>query len=241
MDCICDCMDANLLLNPMLIGTIIKGGSVMKKIALMLLLLCFAFSICACSDFLDGNTQNAGDYGSDGAGDRPLLTIESLDEYKKVLKTNELPSDFVTHEQIKSMGAFSSMVFLSNADGNDYGKDYSGYMYNLVDESGYEYVLYVHHNASIDASVLPERITEANLQDLRRLDEKCSGTYYQDGLAYRYLSGKLTSIEWEHQGIHFTLSGLSDYPATNSTFIGQLLCGKKGSAELGSIFNTEEK
>lgn len=65
-------------------------------------------------------------------GERPLLTIDTFDEYTKMLNSIHLPDDFVSYEKISQFGDFGGLVFLSETQKGDF----SWYMYNLFDPLG---------------------------------------------------------------------------------------------------------
>ncbi len=160
-------------------------------------------------------------------GEAPLLTIESLTEYQKLLSSEKLPTDFVDYSQIESIGDFKHIVFLSDA----YDGDYSWYMYDLIDSTGYELSLYVkkgdENETTEPNSTSNKSVTNINQDNMRTLTDESSGVYVHDEITYHYMYGKLTYIEWEFDAISFELAGVSSpidkYPSTNNTFIGKLL------------------
>lgn len=158
---------------------------------------------------------------SDG-GERPLLTVESLEDYLKVIDTPKIPENFVQYEKIDKLGAFAGLVFLSDA----YGDDYSSYMYNLIDSTGYRFTLYVDHDTA-EKNYGPTNLIESiNSNDMRTLEDKNSGIFVTNGITYRYVSGKLLSIHWIDGEVSFELSGSSmlyDYPIEKSTLLCKML------------------
>ena len=207
----------------------------MKKMLTFIILMCFLYvAICACNAHtLDNDDQSyptetytdniPTETATNDGGERPLLTLDSENEYIEFLSSGEMPADFVSYDKIEAIGAFYGLVFLSDA----YRNDYSSYMYSLIDSNGVEITLYVDHcdeTLSTSGSILG-----VNEIDMRLLSDESSGAYVSDNIEYRYVSGKLLSISWERQNIVYTLccvSGdfrLSDYPLTDSTFIGKML------------------
>ena len=70
----------------------------MKKILAIILTMLLVFFLFSCSSKNVEYDSNNGNYIGGGVGDRPLLTIESLSEYKKFIKEATLPEDFVYYD-----------------------------------------------------------------------------------------------------------------------------------------------
>lgn len=224
----------------------------MKKMIVIIMLLCLCIGICACgsaSDISEETQQNSeqnnqeitGDVVMPSGGERPLLTFESIELYQKFLNQSRLPENFVRYEKISQLGSFVNLVFLSDASAGDF----SSYMYSLVDDSDYEITLYVNSNMTADnESTNNIDISSINSNDMRQLSGASSGKYAQGELVYKYVSGKLLSIAWNSEGISYKLCGssmLSDYPSTSSTVVGQLLNSNNASAALQSVFNAVDE
>ena len=155
--------------------------------------------------------------------DRALLTIGDYDEYESFVAKMEEGSAFVAYKGIQSLGEFKSFVCLSNG----YSGDYSKYMYNLTDASGYEFVLYVTHNA-VAKSYGPEAdrpLSATGEQDLRKRSDAAGGVLELNNVQYRYSKyGKIMSISWIESGVEFTISAqLDEYPNVTDTVLGKLL------------------
>lgn len=155
--------------------------------------------------------------------DRALLTIEDYGEYENFVAKIEKGSEFVAYERIQSLGEFKSFVCLSNG----YSGDYSKYMYNLSDASGYEFVLYVTHNAVVK-SYGPEAdkpLSVTGEQDLRNRSDAAGGVLELNNVRYRYSKyGKVMSISWIENGVEFTISAqLDEYPNVTDTVLSKLL------------------
>lgn len=223
----------------------------MKKLIAFSLMLCSFVTLYSC-----GNDHNAShdtnqsvDTGIHESNnhtvmppevERPLLTIESVEEYTKILNTEKMPNDFVKYESISKLGAFRSLVFLSNTAGGDY----SSYMYNLVDTTGYEIALYINHDVSNSPTVSADSMTSVDTSDMRHVAEKKSGTYVNQGLIYKYVSGELLSVSWTDHGISYRLCGssmLSNYPSSDLTFVGKLLNKDDAVVAVNDVFNIEQK
>ena len=70
-------------------------------------------------------------------------------------------------------------------------------------------------------------------RNLRKLQDKSSGTYVCNGYEYQYINGELLSIHWKNEVISFVLSGdsmLSDYPQNEKTILSSLLSVDTSSA-----------
>lgn len=167
---------------------------------------------------------------SDG-GERPLLTVESFEDYLKVIDTQKIPENFVQYEKINKLGEFKCLVFLND--------DNSSYMYTLADSTGYQLALYVDHNTAENDYDSADFITNVKSKDMRTLDDKNSGIFVTNGITYRYVSGKLLSINWVDGEVSFKLSGSSmlyDYPIEKSTFVCKLL---NANEAVGAILETK--
>lgn len=153
--------------------------------------------------------------------DRPLVSIDSVEEYNKFLDENPSDQKFISYSILCEIGEFNRVTFLSNTKADDY----SHYMYELCDASGYTLYLYVKEDQSEDSVKM---VSEENVNpyDLRKLNDKSSGAYVCEGYEYRYVNGELLSIRWENEAYSFVLSGesmLSNYPETGNTILGSLL------------------
>ena len=162
-----------------------------------------------------------------------LLTISSKEEYVDFLNSNQLPADFVSYDKISAIGNFKGLVILSDA----YSNDYSSYMYNLVDSSGFEFVVYIDHEER--ESYLTDFVSNVNKTDMRVLSDDSKGFYVYNDITYKYISGKISSIVWKSQNIIYTLFGgakFFNYPLTDSTFIGKMLNTNTALQVLNEVF-----
>ena len=153
--------------------------------------------------------------------DRPVTSIDSAEEYKNFLDKNPSDQKFISYSKLREIGEFNRVTFLSNTKADDY----SHYLYELCDASGYTLYLYVKAGQSED-SVEMVREENVNPHDLRKLNDKSSGAYFCEGYEYRYVNGELLSIRWENEAYSFVLSGesmLSNYPESSNTILAYLL------------------
>lgn len=210
----------------------------MKNSIVFILLLCLSVAVCSCSAMRSEDTGNVVTLPE--GDDRVILTINSTDDYTAFLNTTKLPQEFVMYEEIKELGNFLGFVVLSEF----YVDDYSSYMYNLRDSSGYVLSLHIDHDTLEETIGSSSPITKVNSENMRILPQKSSGTYVDQGLVYRYVNGELLAISWTYEGVTFTLGGssmFSDYPSTEATFAGKLLNGSKAATAFETVFGVEEK
>ncbi len=184
----------------------------MKKILAIILTMLLVLFLFSCSSKNVEYDSNNGNYTGGGVGDRPLLTIESLSEYKKFIKEVTLPEDFVYYEDVKSLGKFKDFTCLSESRSNDY----SQYVYSLYDDGIGELNLYIERDPPIETEVTKTIITDVNSKDIRYLDSNIHGIYRKDGLTYVFLRGELFSIKWKSGEWYYTISSINDLNADTS-------------------------
>ena len=173
----------------------------------------------------NGGQTNANTPGSNDVltGERPLLTLDTYDEYLDFIGNAELPAEFVLYEDISYLGEFQSFICLSEARVNDF----SSCMYNLFDENQSQFVLYV--DIGSQETVPPvSTVTAVNKSNMRSLvNSTDSGSFIVSGMEYKYVGGKLLSISWFKDKVRYTLSGdsmLGDYPeSTTTTTVAKLM------------------
>ncbi len=172
------------------------------------------------------------------SGDHPLLTMSDKDAYAKFVATTDLPTDFVTYEQLTMLGSFFSLVILS--DGR-YG-DFSEYVYTFIDENNFKTVLYVEHINQLSAqdqlTAKTYLLADETTSNLRNHSSLESGYVLLDSGEYKYINGNLLSIEVPIGNIVFTVYGenLYQYPTGDKqTFVSQLLDPNTAAAALKSF------
>ena len=185
------------------------------------------------------NTDNLQDEIDQPIIEYPQLYFYSKEEYTEFLNSADLPDDFVSHNKIDAIGDFDALVFLSDAY---HLHDYSWYMYGLVDSTGFEITLYVDPRDQVLSTKTP--VSNVNKTDMRLLPDASENVcvYVSNNMEYTYISGKLHSISWETQNITYILCAcgtpiLSDYPHTDSTFVGKLLNTETAPQALNDVFN----
>lgn len=214
----------------------------MRKIIsfVFLITICFALFSCGEKSTPNSNNELSDSFYESGPFtliiDYPGLTFETFELYQKFIQTTQLPSDFVPYSSISQFGEFSGLVVLSDWM---FG-DYSACMYRMMDDMEYNFVLYTD---ATPQDIPLESVTGVNLADMRTLETDSRGCYNHNGVKYNYISGKLYSIEWEHDGITYTLSksgedGFSKYPNTTDTIVGQLLNANVAAETINRVLNT---
>ena len=198
------------------------------------------FSMFSCNDknYEDYTAaENNENFTAGVMGERPLLTLESLAEYKKFIENAKLPEDFVVYDDIKDLGKFKGFVCLSEARKNDF----SECMYTLYDENAGEFVLYIDREPSQQSEHTKNVITNVNTKNIRSLDSSEHGTYKKDGVDYVYLKGKLFSIGWKSGDWYYTISSIDDLKEdTSGSNISKLFDLDTSVAFISSIAKPEE-
>lgn len=208
----------------------------MKK-AMLYMIFSLLLLFSACSNEIENtkkdgntvlNTGNTIETSNEYEVEYPLQSIDSVEKYNEFLTKKSNNQKLLSYSMLQEIGEFKGITFLSNAKADDY----SNYMYELCDASGYTLYLYVKVGKSADnEKVVSEEKVDPH--DLRKLNDKSSGTYVCEDYEYRYVNGELLSVQWENEAYSFVLSGeamLSDYPETQNTIIGSLLTVDTSSA-----------
>ena len=184
----------------------------MKKIVICALLLCLILTACGQitpQEQLNGvlntttgvttisTTEPKTDLNINEGGELPLFACYSWDEYIKFVSTTTLPDDFVLYEELRQIGNFQSLILLSYL----YYGDFSSYLYGFEDEEGNEFSLYVKDEEWKDFG----HPTVEHTGDMRTvaIGEACQ--VVNNGIIYNYLSGRIYTVKWTHNGKYFTL------------------------------------
>ena len=158
--------------------------------------------------FFDSTEKNLGETILPPVGEEYLLlTLESLEEYREVIQTHKLPSNFIFYEQLNQFGDFDSLIFCSDVIGK---KDYSDYIYTLIDSIGCTFGVYINHGDLSGSNPISSEMIQ--FDDMRTLSEEVQGRYTMDGLEYHYLKGKLYCIEWYHDGVVYAIQYNKAFP-----------------------------
>ncbi len=204
----------------------------MKKYVLLI------FSLCLLLSVIPG-----------AAKDAPTLTIQSIHEYKKFVSENDPPDHFIPYEQLSCLGNFEHVVFLEATADPAYLK-YERYDYTFSSsplESRDEHVsltLYYHTDSKYaskkgTADVDPAKII-SSVPDgsMRSIPNEQSGVYITDGVEYRYVQGRLLSIEWSDADYVYVLSGASllDTVTDKNELVNQFLTHGKTAEALERFY-----
>lgn len=186
-----------------------------------------------------GQTNHNTPGSNDGlTGERPLLNLETYEEYLNFIGKAELPAEFVTYEEISHLGEFKSFVCLSEARLNNF----SSCMYTLFDESQREFLLYV-DIGSQETIPSESTVTAVNGSNMRSLvNSTDSGSFVVSGIEYKYLGGKLHTISWFKDNVRYKLfDSLGDYPeSTTTTAVAKLLNLETAAGCLGMLYDPAE-
>jgi hypothetical protein len=194
----------------------------MKKLLLLMLIISLIFCMFSCSDakYKDIDFYGGGVAPEGVTGDRPNITIESYSEYKKFIRSANIPEDFIYYEDIEVLGEFESFVC------EIYNGKYSEF-YSLYDDNAGEFYLYVRKESSEETEHTKNVITDVNSSNMRFLDEEISGTYEYENIKFVFLLGKLHSIRWKSGEWYYTISSIDDLKEDTS------------KANISKLFNLE--
>ena len=173
--------------------------------------------------------------------ERSSISLQTYDAYKEFVEQNDLPEGFVEYEQVKAIGSFNSLVFLSDAR----NADYSEYMYGFSEPSKNTVFLTIVPSSKENTSVISTSLSidDINQSDMRFTKNKeVSGIFKIDDLIYKYIKGTLLSITWEKNDLRYTLScasTFSDYQLNQDTFTSKLLVYETAGNTFKQLDNNE--
>ena len=101
----------------------------MKRLLLFTLVLCLSLGIVF--DLASFNAL---------ATDVPLLTLETLESYNEYIKSNKMPDNFISYDNLKHLGEFDGFVCLSGEEITENSRLF----YNFIDRNGFDFCLYIH-------------------------------------------------------------------------------------------------
>ena len=189
----------------------------MKRLLLFTLVLCLSLGIAF--DLASFNAL---------ATDVPLLTLETLESYNEYIKSNKMPDNFISYDNLKHLGEFDCFVCLS---GTEITED-ADCFYVFRDKSGFEFCLYVYNSKDKSASKveIKNHILNFESNDLKTVGDDKTGTWQYDhqGIKYNYIDGQLLSVDWTLNNTRFVLfSGgggifLNDLPFAQNSPISKL-------------------
>ena len=157
-------------------------------------------------------------------------------EYKEFLKSADLPEDFVFYSDLSHFGELDRFSYIPFFD-------FDAYHYFVTDKKGYDFFIEVERKYEIPEYIDKYPLLDAsqiNPSDMRTLPSGDNGRYVIANMTYWYRSGRLTTIRWHQDGMHFALglseSHFAEYPLDANTTIAKLLRIQNRSAdELSAI------
>lgn len=208
----------------------------MKKF-LYLIFMCIFFSACAVSptpkdikttipqenlDTITSTEIESANNISSETDNIIALTIENYQQYLNFIANTEIPTDFVTYEELAFMGEFKGLVVTSF-----YSNKFIRYHYTFVDDFGVEIYLSIRTDYNSESDLTTKNYILQPPQNLRSIESKDKKWLLLGDMEYLYLQGELSQIYWysnQTRVIISCASTFSQYPATqSSTFMSQLL------------------
>ena len=194
----------------------------MKKISGLLLGIVFAVSCFVLPSFAISMVQD---------------TYDTLEEYEAYLaEQDDLPPNFVRYEELAPFGEFESFVPVAQVFAVD---EHKKYYYRLKDENNISYTITIY---SYDYGDYPEENLpfEGELgEDLRTHPSGTDGYVVVGDAVYVYDAGILKRIVWFRNGLSFTLSVPSDYPAREKNTVVSKLLSQSASSDALEFFSPE--
>lgn len=164
---------------------------------------------------------------SDEISDHVNIEFHSYADYMNFIETSSASGNLITYDELKIIGEFDSLIFISDAYLYD---DYSDYLYLFNDSLGKTISLYIFQNPVNRANYYDFEISKSFLsKDLQCLNENVSGYIMIGGIRYNYSSGRLKSIEFRQGEYRFVVMNSSiegdEYPdpEQHNTFYANLM------------------
>lgn len=160
----------------------------------------------------------------------PELThFTTLDEIIAFADTGNLPDEFVSFDALSILGDFDNYLVFTH--------DYDMYMYNMIDEKGFHFSVYIRHCGF----VRPKKILWKSRKMVNMLETGTDETGWlpRDKIVYLYRSGKLGGIYLYIDGLQVAITfmggmRIEDYPVgtdgNDSTFIERIVFGTRKEA-----------
>ena len=224
----------------------------MKKICILLVLICLCFLVASCgkentdinfsaeeqnlSDISSNQTANSSSY-TNGTVDKnagtnsstgvyidpaPMI-FDKIEEYESFIETQGLADGFVRYEDVCEFGEFQYLEFINDP----WGGNYNGYRYFLEHDAGIKFLVDIDQiGGEFIENAEKVGLDYVNKVDLRRLKENLTGVYENDGIQYFYVKGELVAVSWKVSGSRYSLRGeLEGYPLATEkeTVIQKLL------------------
>lgn len=144
--------------------------------------------------------------GSDIHGMLNFVTERDYGSYCSLISFYKLPANFVTYEEIAAFGEFNYFHTLQSYLDEGVIPEYS---YSLKAESGEIFKITITEGVTSLGAGAGGQITQLQSNDLRTIDMTglSGGSKYIriDDVFYVYTKGSLSYVQWEYDGLIFTL------------------------------------
>lgn len=193
----------------------------MKKRVLICLLIVLLALFTSCSDD-NWEPPNSRD---------GYFSVRSIEEYKEFFEHFSPPDDYVLYDDLEELG---HLDFANISAFREKPISRNSY-YSFVDETGFEYSLYIDKKPVQEYDTgLPKRTyitldSPDNREDLRGLKSEDRYEYWIGDIKYKYVWGRLLSVEWETKTNQFTVclsctdNDIREYDLNSDTFVARLL------------------
>lgn len=193
----------------------------MKKRVLICLLIVLLAVFAACAD---DNWEHP------PVGDG-LISFRSFDEYQSFFKRYPPPDDYVLYDDLEELGHLT-FANISGLREKPIGRNN---FYTFVDETGFEYSLYIdkkpvqEYDTGLPKPTYITLDSPDNREDLRGLESEDRYEYWIGDIKYKYAWGQLSSVRWETKTNQFIVclnccdNDIREYDLNADTFLAQLL------------------
>ncbi len=167
------------------------------------------------------------------------IYLATYDEYLKFIEENSLEGVIVPYEDIKAIGEFRGLLFYHPAE----EKDFSKYMYSLVDSSGTRLSLTIEDLKTakrLTETVIGKKsVTTDNMRTIAPIEGIAIYTT-EDGVEYTYRKTDLYTIAWHSDRLRYKLwpadpREISTYPLNTDTFVSRLLNTETAAAAITQL------
>ena len=129
------------------------------------------------------------------------IDIFDIDEYNDFVATEQnLPDNFVTLDMLDGFGSFDGFIC------HNFYPDFSSYAYFFDDENGEGFTFWISTDPKSEQKNMKTLSISKAETTMQNLVTEDSGIILRNGVCYKYDRGKLTSIEWEINGISFDVN-----------------------------------
>ena len=191
-----------------------------KQVLICLLIVLLAiFAACADDNWEPPNSRDG------------YFSIRSIEEYQEFFEHFSPPDDYVLYDDLEELGHLDSANISAFR-----GKPVSRHSYySFVDETGFEYSLYIdkkpvqEYDTGLPKTTYITLDSPDNTEDLRGLESEDRYEYWIGDIMYKYAWGQLLSVEWETKTNQFTVclsctdNDIREYDLNADTFVAKLL------------------